>query len=150
MSEFIVTTDTRTDRQKANEPDMAEVLKVVQYAPMKRYKYFINKVVQTEMLWACGTDDRWAMMDDENRVPFMFPVWPAKLFAYLWLPPQPDLSEIEVRAIALDFALETLLPSLEVDQIAVCFDASDKGPVVTVEKLITDLKKALSAKKRLN
>lgn len=33
---FTVTTDTRTDWQKANEPDLAEVLNVVKCAPVIR------------------------------------------------------------------------------------------------------------------
>lgn len=148
MVGFTASTDTRADWQKANEPDMGEILKVLSYAPVKRYKYFIDMVIRTECIWACGVGERWATMDDEHLVPFMFPVWPAKQFAYLWIPPQADLSGLEVRPIPLDVALEKVLPSLEVDQIAVCFDGHDKGPIVTVEKLAADLQKALAMKKR--
>lgn len=108
-----------------------------------RYQYFLNKVADWEELWSVGDDEGWALMSD--GVTEVVPIWPAAAFAQAccvggWRKDKP-------RAIALDSWLEKWTPGLIKDQHSVSvFPLSNgSGPVVTPERLQSDLSDALKA-----
>lgn len=145
---YIVSIDNRAEWQKADEPDIGEALKVLRYAPTKRYKYFIDTIVRTEMIWLCGVGENWVMLDDEQNVPVLCPLWPARVFAMMWMPPMPAMPDLQVRALPLDHMLEAFFPALEVQNIGICFDQANNGPIISLEKVVADLQKGFDRKRQ--
>ncbi|MBA8904186.1 DUF2750 domain-containing protein [Phyllobacterium sp. P30BS-XVII] len=146
--QFIVGIDNRTDWQKANEPDTAEAMRVLKYAPVRRYKYFIDTVVRTDMIWLSGHGGNFVMLDDNTNTPVLCPLWPAQVFVDMWLPPYWAMPGLEVKAMSLDVMLNGFLPSLDVAYIGICFDHTNNGPILPVDKVVEDLRKAVAANRR--
>lgn len=144
---YIVSIDNRAEWQKTSEPDLGEALKVLKYRPVKLYKYFVDTIVRTEMIWLCGIGENWVMLDDERNIPVLCPLWPARVFAMMWMPPMPAMPDLEVRALPLNHVLAEFLPALEVQNIGICFDQANNGPIVPVEKVVADLQKCLDLKR---
>ena len=120
-----------------------ELAAVVALPAAARYQYFLNKVSDWEELWSVGDDEGWALVSD--GVAEVVPIWPAAAFAQAccvenWQRNKP-------RAIALDRWLEKWTPGLIKDQCSVAvFPLSNgNGPIVTPERLHSDLSEALKA-----
>ena len=65
----------------------------------------------------------------------------------MWMPPMPAMPDLEVRALPLNHVLAEFLPALEVQNIGICFDQANNGPIVPVEKVVADLQKCLDLKR---
>lgn len=108
-----------------------------------RYQYFLNKVADWEELWSIGDDEGWVLSSD--GVAELVPIWPAAAFARACC--IGDWQKDTPRSIDLDSWLEKWIPGLVKDQrsVAVFPLPNGNGPVVTPERLQSDLSEALKA-----
>lgn len=119
-----------------------EFAAVLRLHATERYSYFIKKVADEERLWSLKHADGWALLGESDGRELV-PVWPharfaeaAAIGAFAGYRPQ---------AISLEDWLEVWTPGMRDDNrnVAVFPTPDGKGPVVTADRLGTDLKEEL-------
>ena len=111
--------------------------------PSKKYKYFINKVVDEGVLWSLY-DDGWAISQDEDGKNFI-PLWPDNDFALNnakdnWLFYKPK--SIQVYDFINQYIDELINNKMSV---SIFYESSKgKGLIIPLENLRKDLKYELS------
>jgi hypothetical protein len=113
---------------------------VLRLPAVRRYSYFLQRVVESGEVW--GLDgEGWALaLDDAGRD--VLPLWPAPEFAAicarrLW-------SGFEPRPIQLQFLLDNVLPQLEEEgmPVGIFFTPEGQGHPVSARELIDALRAA--------
>ena len=119
-----------------------EIDSVLKISPEKRYKYFINRVADSGLLWA-GYDSNWVTLQDENRYK-LFPVWPNKEFAQLFF--EKNSRNYLPKHIEVHDFIENFLIDLGEQNIAILvFPTPEKtGSTVCHQTLYNDLTQELS------
>ena len=109
----------------------------------KRYLYTVKKVADFEEVWSLWSDNAWVLAADDAQHELV-PIWPHPRFAAacatgVW-------SQSEPRMIELSTWLEKWIPGIGRDSrlIAVFPTASDKGVVVSSDRLKSDLEDEVS------
>ncbi len=137
-----------------NEPTLEEALRVLKLSNIKRYKYFIERIVETGVVHAIAVGNEYVMLDDDSGKTICCPLWPGVMFAELWAGPEAfaphQLLGSEVAAFELDVMLNEFLPDLRKQdlEVGICFDRTTDGPVVPVDKVIADIQNELNKTKR--
>lgn len=118
-----------------------QITAVLALSGSERYKYFIKRVADSELVWGLF-DDGWALAatDDGEKV---FPLWPAEEYAKLCAAGQ--WGSYVPRSFSLGELFQDLLPMLEQDSVlpGVFYTPNDKGVTPAVELLRQDLKAEL-------
>ena len=117
-----------------------EIDSVLKISPDKRYKYFLNRVADSGILWG-GYDYDWIIMEEnENR---FFPVWPNKEYARLFL--EMNSKNSLQKSIEVHDFMENFLIDLEAQNIAILvFPIPEKtGSIVCHQTLYNDLDQEL-------
>jgi hypothetical protein len=125
----------------ANEMEFENVLSLT---AIKRYSYFIKKVVDFEVVWSLYEDDGWAMFLDNDGKHEVLPVWPHARYVEacakeIWAGYKP-------REIDINTFLEKWIPGMIDDKrLVAVFPAPDNTCVnVMPERLRDDLESELS------
>jgi Protein of unknown function (DUF2750) len=115
-----------------------EFASVVSLPAVKRYLYFIKRVVDWGSVWSIRDDDGWALTKDDDGNT-LIPVWPHSRFAAACA--AADWQHMRPAPIQLEDWIERWLPGIERDKrlIAVFATAEGRGAVVTPGQVQRDL-----------
>ncbi|WP_240458732.1 DUF2750 domain-containing protein [Virgibacillus sp. Bac330] len=107
---------------------------------IKRYEYFIKKVVDFEEVWGLY-EGGWAISESENGEPLM-PFWPKKEFANLCA--INEWNNYKAKHIELEDFIQEWLPGMKKDGFkpSIFWNNID-SVILDVDKLITDLEEEL-------
>jgi hypothetical protein len=116
---------------------------VLSLSGSERYAYFVKKAADWEEIWSLKTEDGWVLAGDDQGNELV-PIWPHQRFAIAcatgnWRGSEPAPIELSVY-------LERWIPGMLRDRrLAAVFPTpTDKGVVVTPERLREDLEAELS------
>lgn len=127
---------------KVSQKEIESVLKL---EPFQRYKYFMKRVADWEVMYSIKKDDEWALaeVEDEGEVFKLFSLWNAEEFAELnaigeW-------EGYDVAEISLDSFEEVIIPIIESSNylINVFSVREETGFVVDLNEFLRDLQNEL-------
>ncbi len=106
----------------------------------ERYRYFIKKVADSQVVWGLWSDG-WALMGDDDGE--AVPVWPHPRFAEAFA--TADWKQYQPREISLDELLSKWIPGMKADRrkFAV-FPANEATTTASPEQLGRDLEQELA------
>jgi hypothetical protein len=116
---------------------------VLSLSGSERYRYFVKKVADWEAIWSLRTQEGWILAGDDQGNELV-PVWPHERFAVACA--TGNWSDSEPVRIEISTYLERWIPGMVRDRrlVAIFPTPSDKGVVVTPERLRQDLEAELS------
>lgn len=121
-------------------PTDKEIEAVLKLSSQKRYKYFVNHVVDCACVWGLWTSN-WVMECDSQGKKF-FSVWPAKEYAHLCI--QQKWNNTLPKSIEIHVFLEHLCNLKKKETLISVFPTQvDKGVVVEPNLLYEDLSQEL-------
>jgi len=109
---------------------------VIKLSGLKRYEYFIKKVVDYEEVWGLY-DDGWAITEDDQGNK-MIPFWPKKEYADFCV--KDEWETYVAKSIDLYEFIESWIPGMKTDKIKPSiFWNNEDSVVLDAEHLIQDL-----------
>jgi hypothetical protein len=109
---------------------------VIKLSGLKRYEYFIKKVVDYEEVWALY-DNGWAITEDDHGNK-MIPFWPKKEYADFCA--KDEWETYVAESIDLDGFIENWIPDMKAEKIKPSiFWNNEDSVVLDIEHLIQDL-----------
>jgi hypothetical protein len=113
-----------------------EIESIINLQGVKKYRYFINFVCDSEEVWGLYSDG-WALAGDDKNI--VFPLWPAKEFAEKvaneeWLSYTPE-------SISISDLINDLLPKLKSDGVlcSILYTPNNKGIIIDPDTLKYDI-----------
>lgn len=115
-----------------------ELAAVLRLGAEARYRYFVRRIVDSEVVWSLRSPEGWVLASDVFKRPLV-PVWPHAKYAELCA--LGDWSGCIASEIALNDWAERWLPGIERDgrMLAVFPTPDDQGPVVKPSRLLADI-----------
>ncbi len=117
-----------------------EIKAVIKLPALKRYSYFIKKVVDFEQVWGLYNDG-WAMTEDSegNQI---IPFWPKSEYADLCI--EENWKSYQPKKIDLDDFLGKWIPGMNRDGLKIAvFWYNNDSVIVEPDRLLSDLEEEL-------
>lgn len=128
-----------------------DAMRVLKLSHAQRYKHFIKKSVETYIVYTINIGANYIVVNNVAGTSMCCPLWPAAIFAELWIGPSDQgaagLLKAEIVSIELNALLNHFLPALKQRGLkaGICFDRATDGPVEPVNKVIADIKSEIRA-----
>lgn len=117
-----------------------EIENVIKTEPIKKYEYFIKKVVDYEEIWALKDDEGWATLGDGEKL--FLPIWAKREFSDLCI--SNEWSSYKSESIDLYEFLDEWISGLQKDKIKILVMwYMGEGIEVDVDDLKEDLEAEL-------
>lgn len=133
------------------KPGIEEAARVLKLSHATRYRYFIKKSVETYKVYTINIGSNYLILNDAAGTSMCCPLWPAAVFAELWLGPLDHSAGVQIKAeivqMELDAMLKNFLPALKQRglKVGICFDQASDGRIESVNKVIADIKHEIQA-----
>jgi hypothetical protein len=114
-----------------------EIQAVLELPSEQRYRYFIQRIVDTEIVWGLF-DDGWALAEDSNGIG-IFPLWPASEYAQLCA--KDDWVNYKPESFSIEELVDTLLPKMKENNVlpGIFYTPDLKSIIPDIDLVISDI-----------
>ncbi|MGN8023619.1 DUF2750 domain-containing protein [Phyllobacterium sp. 22229] len=133
------------------KPGIDEATRVLKLSHSARYKYFIRKSVETYTVYTINLGSNYLILNDPAGTSMCCPLWPAAVFAEIWLGPIGQGAGLQIKTevvqMELDATLKTFLPALKRRglKVGICLDQASDGRIESVDKFIADIRREIQS-----